>query len=92
MKVSIRSVERDGDRVTVRLGHSRAGEEGCELLSPDDDRPQFRLSTADLGLDPSDFPTGSGELVVDREYIDERTDKWVIRFILPKAQAKGGNS
>jgi len=82
-KVSIRSVERDGDHVTVRLGHSRAGEEGYELSRPNDDRPHFRLSVADLGLAPSDFPTEGGGLVVEREYIDKGTGEWVIQFLLP---------
>jgi hypothetical protein len=79
MKVAIRSVEREGDRVTVSLSPAREGEEGYELLSPNDAAPEFRIPSDALGLNPLDFDS---EIVVEQEWYDADTGGWVRRFIL----------
>lgn|SRR5262249_18057188 len=84
MRMAIRSIERDGNRVIVRFASARADERGFELLGPDN---KLHVPYADLGLEDLKYPGHDQDLEIEEESFNEDTGEWVLRFILPNRKS-----
>ena len=54
------------------------------MLRPNDDRPHFRFTLADLGIGGLKRPDHERGIEIEHESIDKLTGQWVIRFVIPE--------